>query len=279
MKICKQGGCTREDVAEFERSYNVQFPPDYQEFLVKYNGGITPNSYCQISRKIVSVVTVFYGIGDVRFSVQKEEFGEGTEFPKILKRGLFPVGEDIFGNIFLLRIHNKPGEVYFYTPEFCPFEENPTYLIADSFTAFLQKCWSGEFRMDRALRSIKEREQLMFAMGKKENISDELKKNWQDEIDIFTGAAEEEIALGTGKVKSGLLRRIVPPKASEIDTEAIVALSEGDYKFWRQFLDNSALAVRFEGYEGHFDLNSGKMQLIQKKIHRMFTHNPIAEVK
>ena len=278
MNISKQGGCTWEDVAEFERSYNVEFPPDYREFLVKYNGGATPNSYCQISRKIVACVMTLYGIGDVRSSVQTEKFGEGTEFPEILERELFPIGEDLFGNLFLLRIRNAPGEVYFYAPEFCPFEEKPTFLLAPSFTAFLQKCWSGEFTRERALRPIEEREMLMKGLGKTK-FSDQLRKDWQAEIDIFSGAAEEEIVLGQGKGKANMLRRLLPSGTSEIDKVADLFPVTETYKAWRRHLDESILADRIDGYEGHFDIPTQRMQMVQKSVHRTFLHVPFAEIR
>ena len=207
MKIIKQGGCTWEDVAEFEQSYGVKFPPDYAEFLVKYNGGETLDTHFYYSRRLSSDIEYFYGIGDVEFSVQKDTFPEEIELPELLEQGLFPIGENVFGDYILMRVRSKKqaglfqwiksfgkdpsGSVYF-----CIHDEGfEKHKLTNSFKAFIEKCESEEVDINEYTTPIAEREADLISRGYGANIDDFLRKSWQEEIDRYTGAVLEEVVL------------------------------------------------------------------------------------
>jgi len=184
MNISKQGGVSWEDVTEFERSYRVDFPSDYEEFLVKYNGGPTPKTEFRVGR-IDSDVRCFFGIGDVENSVHS------LDLPEWLEQGVFPIAEDSFGNYIVMDIKKAPGTVYFADHE----EGFRLSRLTESFSAFLAKCKSRKVHMERATRSIAEREASMIAKGNGALITDGLRKCWQDEIDRYTGLVLEKVVL------------------------------------------------------------------------------------
>ena len=194
MNISKQGGCTWEDVAEFERSYQITFPPDYQEFLVKYNGGETPDTSFYFSRKLESDVRYFYGIGDVKYSVHNAVYAIDFDLPDMLEKGLFPIAEDSFGNTVLMDVKEHPGTVYFYDHE--AWEENERLQkMTDSFKAFAKRCKSDKIDFYQATKPIAQREEELIARGYGDNITDGLRRIWQDEIDTFTGMVLEKVKL------------------------------------------------------------------------------------
>ena len=79
MNISKQGGVSWEDVTEFERSYRVDFPSDYEEFLVKYNGGESLDTEFHI-KTTEADVDHFFGLGDVKYSVHNEDLPKAGIF-------------------------------------------------------------------------------------------------------------------------------------------------------------------------------------------------------
>ena len=184
MNISKQGGVTWQDVADFERSYRVDFPSDYEEFLVKYNGGRTPKTEFRVGR-IDSDVRCFFGIGDVENSVHS------LDLPEWLEQGVFPIAEDSFGNYIVMDIKKAPGTVYFADHE----EEFRLSRLTDSFIAFINKCKSRKVNMERATCPIEEREASMIADGNGALITDGLRKLWQAEIDRYTGLVLEKVKL------------------------------------------------------------------------------------
>lgn len=191
MKICKQGGCTWEDVAEFERSYNVQFPPDYQEFLVKYNGGETLDTHFYFNRKLESDVVCFYGIGDVEYSVQNATFPEEIELPELLERGLFPIAENMFGDYILMDVKEAPGRVYF-----CLHDEGfEIYKLTDDFKSFVKKCKTDKIDIADYTESVESRAAGLIARGKGANINERLIQAWKEEIAKYQGKNPETVKL------------------------------------------------------------------------------------
>lgn len=62
MLISKYGNGTIEQVEKFEEKYEIEFDSVYYKFLVKYNGGDTPDTKIK-KNKFFLDVRLFYGIG------------------------------------------------------------------------------------------------------------------------------------------------------------------------------------------------------------------------
>ena len=184
MNISKQGGVTWQDVADFERSYRVDFPSDYEEFLVKYNGGRTPDTEFRVGR-IDSDVRAFLGIGNVKDSVHNEDL------PEWLEQGVFPIAEDSFGNYIVMDIKKAPGTVYFADHE----EGLHLSRLTESFSAFIKRCKSAKLDIEDLTQPISEREAFLISNGRGSNITDGLRRAWQDEIDRYTGLVLEKVVL------------------------------------------------------------------------------------
>ena len=52
-----------EHIAHLEKQYNIVLPEEYRRFLLKYNGGETPDTEFRIN-KVSSDVRAFYGLGN-----------------------------------------------------------------------------------------------------------------------------------------------------------------------------------------------------------------------
>jgi len=202
VNICKQGGCTWEDVAEFERSYNVQFPPDYQEFLVKYNGGITPSTHFYFSSRLNSNVRYFYGIGNVEYSIHNAVYSPDFDLPDMLEKGLFPIAEDSFGDTILMDIRDNPGTVFFADHEEEDEEEEgmpKLRKLTDTFGAFVKKCKSDKFDIVMASKSVEQRKRELIERGYAENITPGTIKVWESEIKRYSGKVMERVKLSSLK--------------------------------------------------------------------------------
>ena len=184
MNISKQGGVSWEDVTEFERSYRVDFPSDYEEFLVKYNWGPTPKTDFRVGR-IDSDVRAFLGIGNVKDSVHNEDL------PEWLERGVFPIAEDSFGNYIVMDIKKAPGTVYFADHEE-GFSMTP---LTAAFKDFIKRCHSEKVNLADVTKPIAQRERELIERGYGANITDGLRRTWQKEIDKYTGVVLDKVQL------------------------------------------------------------------------------------
>ena len=187
MRIFMQGGCTREDVAAYEKKYGIHFPPDYVEFLVKYNGGKTPRIWFEFSEKLSSPLVFLMGIGDVEYCPEKEFFCPDLGFAEMLSENLFPIGKDEYGSTLLMDVGKNPGKIYFLAPEWLYIyqDENFFYYLTDSFTSFLKHCEAWPYSTDWAKKSMAEREASLIAQGRGDEITDERREIWQKSIDRY----------------------------------------------------------------------------------------------
>lgn len=74
-----------------EKEYSIAIPVQYKDFLYKYNGGYTPKTKFRVG-KISSDIRGFYGLGDVKLSLNSIDLREWLDM-KIL-----PIACDSFGN-------------------------------------------------------------------------------------------------------------------------------------------------------------------------------------
>lgn len=130
MLISKYGNGSEELVREFEGKYGIVLDEEYCKFLVKYNGGDTPNTHVGI-RGCSTDLRYLYGINT------EESIEDHLQLPVCENMQYLPIGTDSFGNYFVIGLtDDNKGGIYF-----CDHERGfAVKQIADSFKVFLSKC-------------------------------------------------------------------------------------------------------------------------------------------
>lgn len=184
MLISKYGNGSDELVSEFESRYGIELDEEYRGFLVKYNGGDTPNTHVGI-RGCSTDLRYLFGINT------KESIEDNLELPVWENKQNLPVGEDYFGNYFVIGLtEDTKGKIYF-----CNHEKGfAVRLIADSFKLFLSKCKSGEIN-PHARATPEEREAAMIAEGRAHVVTDGLRAMWKAEYDKYKDMVQEKVIL------------------------------------------------------------------------------------
>ncbi len=167
-----------------EKKYVFHFPSQYKTFVDKYNGGYTPKTKFKVGR-ISSDVVGFYGFANSEMKISEEMINEA------IRNDVFPIAEDSFGNKIMIGISKDiAGKIFFYDHE----KENKLNLLTDSLEDFIAVCKSEKIS-EASRRSIEEREALLIAKGKGNNITDGIRKMWQAEIDKYKDMIQEEVIL------------------------------------------------------------------------------------
>lgn len=171
-----------ERIIDIERRYEIILPMQYKNFLHKYNGGYTPKTKFEVG-KISSDLRGFFGIGDVKLSLDDVELGD------CLEKNFFPIACDSSGNYIMLGLSNDDaGKIYF-----CDHEKgNKEEYITENLKKFIE-CCKSEMISESSRRSIKEREDALIAKGRGNIITDDLRKMWQAEIDKYGSMVQEEV--------------------------------------------------------------------------------------
>lgn len=183
MLISKFLNCdVKEKVIDIERRYEIILPMQYKNFLYKYNGGYTPKTKFNVE-KISSDLRGFFGVGDVKLSLDNIELGEWIE------KNNFPIACDSFGNYIVIGLNNDDaGKIYFCDHEKGNNAEYITVSLKDFF-----ECCKSERISDASRRSIKEREEALIVKGRGNIITDDLRRMWQAEIDKYGSMVQEEV--------------------------------------------------------------------------------------
>ena len=172
---------TEDIIAEFEKANGVELPTRYRTFLKEYNGGDTPKTKFKCG-KTASDVRAFYGIGNVRYSLDK------LDVHSYVEKSVFPIACDSFGNYILIGLGSNEGRIFF-----CDHEKgNQIEPISNSFEEFIS-CCESELISEASKKSIEEREAALVAKGRGHIITDELRKMWQAEIDKYASMQQEEV--------------------------------------------------------------------------------------
>lgn len=171
-----------ELLSSYENNQGMRFPTQLRNFLIKYNGGATPNTSIKTGT-LSTDVKYLYG-----FTSMKDSYNNINCVEKEGMR-LLPFGKDSFGNEFAIEIGGE-DKIYFLDHE----RENQIALIFESFEDFLLASVSKKIS-EASRRTPEERERLLIEKGKEAHITDALRKMWQEEYDKYINMIQEEVEL------------------------------------------------------------------------------------
>lgn len=178
-----------EHIATFEKQYNIILPEEYKRFLLKYNGGETPDTKFRIN-KISSDVRAFYGLGNAnRYYNYQRLIDNMNILEEYIKDDMLPIATTVFGDYITIRIGKEEnGSVFFKY-----HDRGKKYIkLTDTLCEFVTKCKSEKIGH---IRTIEERKQDMIAAGFGRRITEEKIKLWQAEIDKYAHIHQEEFEL------------------------------------------------------------------------------------
>jgi len=184
MLIAKYGNGTLGQVKEFEKKYNISFDEKYRDFLIKYNGGDTPNTIIKQGRKS-ETVRYLYGLNT------EETIERNLEYFDWKEKKCIPIGEDNFGNYYTIGVSEENNGIIY----FCDHEKGfAKRKIADSFKEFINKCKS-ELIDDFARSSPEEIEKIMIGKGRGHIITNNLRDTWRKQYEKYKDMLQEEVIL------------------------------------------------------------------------------------
>lgn len=143
MAFNKNGHLTEEQVCKIEREINHKLPQDYNDFLMKTNGGrFDFEDYHEFKVEPIEEEEIridkFYGIGaDLRDALIyfNNEFGEDCLENTII------IGNTL-SNGFIIYIYSGDNKgIYFWDDNYayeCTSDEQNTYYICDTFDELLK---------------------------------------------------------------------------------------------------------------------------------------------
>lgn len=177
---------TETDILRYGSDRDFVFPQEYKEFLLKYNGGETPETDFNLAR-ISSDISVFYELrkGKSGLELYDIEF----KVHEFLRDDMLPIAENSFGDyIFICVAGCEYGKVFFQ------YHDRPKrYIkISDSFKIFVQKCKSKKIGH---CRTIEERIQGRIDAGITLEVLPIEIADWQEEIDYFSRIHQEKVEL------------------------------------------------------------------------------------
>ena len=118
---------TEQDIATFERTFEVALPMAYRGFLLEHNGGVPANMFF-VKDGAEVVVNEFLPLRNGNLSVE----GYLEDFHFNLQH-LIPIAEDAFGNLILIDCNSEKGVIHFWNHE----TTTVTY-VTNSFEYFIE---------------------------------------------------------------------------------------------------------------------------------------------
>lgn len=177
MLIAKFGNQNKADIVSFCK----KLPQDLATFLEKYNGGETPETFFSTG-SVGSDIVAFYGVGNVKYSY------DNVSIINIDNTAFLPIAFDSFGNHIVISLND--GTICFLDHE----KEQEPVVIAENLKKFLN-CVKSKPIDPKHIKPISQREKELTERGKADNISDELRKLWQAEIDKYTNLKQEPVEI------------------------------------------------------------------------------------
>lgn len=168
--------------AAFERRHKIRLPDSYRRFLLKYNGGETPNTVFSIG-EVSSDLRALYGLGGAEPRWHFDKLGR--RLSGFLKDGMLPVGENAWGDAVALKISGEgAGGVYFL------YHDRPREFLplTGDFSDFTAQCASKPLGH---IRSVEERAAALRSRGKA--AAPELTAMWEREIAHLRSLHQEPV--------------------------------------------------------------------------------------
>ena len=177
---------TGTDLSSYEAEHHFTFPEEYRSFLIKYNGGETPETNFKAAG-VSSDLRSLYGFINTESGLELRPAVFWLD--EYLKDGMFPIGENCFGDNFFVCVQGQGAG-----PIFFRYHDRPKRYIkvADTFKEFVQKCKSKKLK---PCRTIEERIAGRKAAGIFEPVPDIALKTWQEEIDRYKRTHQEELVV------------------------------------------------------------------------------------
>ena len=177
----------KQHIEEYEAKHSFSFPAQYREFLLKYNGGDTPDTKFKIGR-VSSDLKGLYGLGNAGKFLNYAVFDDMDKIKDFIDDEMLPIGSNAFGDYITIGIgKDNNGKVYFLY-----HDKAKKYIeLADDFKEFVSKCKSKKIGH---VMTIEERKALLIANGNK-GIIHEMIDVWQAEIDKYGNMRQEELSL------------------------------------------------------------------------------------
>lgn len=178
-----------EHIAHLEKQYNIVLPEEYKRFLLKYNGGETPDTEFRIN-KVSSDVRAFYSLGNANKYYNFQGLIDNMNIlGEFVKDGMLPIAVNDFGDYITIGIRKKENGCIFFRYH----DRGKKYIkLADTLSEFAAKCKSEEIGH---IRTVEERKRDMIARGLEKHITEVKIKGWQAEIDKYANIHQEEFVL------------------------------------------------------------------------------------
>lgn len=181
-------------IAGFESKYGITLPEQYRGFMLKYNGGDTPETEFKCKRTS-SDVRVFFGIGCGDYYSFENLFenmpARPEPLPEYIRKGFLPIAEDSYGNYILIGISEENnGQIFFADHE----KGGRKKLLTDDLAGFIRACTTGEIDLS-GIETPEAQEQRMIAEGKGDRINDFIRKIWKDTYELYSNLHPEEVVL------------------------------------------------------------------------------------
>ena len=170
-----------DNILILEKEFNIRIPKQYRQLLIKYNGGLTPDTTFRLS-KISSDIEGFYG-----FECEDKTFCiENIPLEEFIIDKMFPIGINSFGDKIVIDLGNGSVNFLFH-------DRQKKYIkIAEDFASFVSKCKSKKIGH---IRSIDERKNDLISLGNGHKITPEKIAGWQAEIDLYANIRQEKVIL------------------------------------------------------------------------------------
>ena len=182
-------------IQAFEKRYAITLPEPYGNFLLKYNGGETPETKFRI-KGVSSDLRGFYGLGRADTYHNFYSLERNGILAELLKDNMLPIADNMFGDYIVMGVGAEClGRIYFYY-----HDKSKKYIeLTESFESFISKCKSEKIGY---IPTIEERKELMRKLGKGNKITPQKIAGWQAEINEYKNIHQEKLILdssGAGK--------------------------------------------------------------------------------
>lgn len=134
-------GLKDKELREFEKNIGFELPQDYQEFLLKYNGGVindNKNSFKIKELQEITTLDILFGLNLQNTDLDLKNLHK--EYASDLLQNMLVIGSDSFGTMIVLLNQKDDKGIYYwdYSWEYEQSDEEKNgYKIAGSFQEFM----------------------------------------------------------------------------------------------------------------------------------------------